>query len=236
MQLNPEKASEFGDFSIEPTAGLEILAVYIDFETKLLIVEEIAERSGGAQPIRVTTIDARAARIVPPAERKNFIDYSERTETDAGLGLTRTFRREINFETGNEFIIEKLCRADEEISGSTRIAFGQNASPNVFDSYRQRLKEQEREESFWQTEYRAKDFEQRAAYWASMMFRHMRWQSESGLDEYAGFTPDWYEYARRREPDFDHLLAFIFERYRYEFDYQGYSETEIRRRLSVPPS
>ena len=94
-------------------------------------------------------------------------------------------------------------------------------------------KVKEREELFWQTEYAAKDFEQRAAYWASMMLRHRRWQSESGLDEYAGFTREWYDFAKSRDPEFDAILAFIFERYKGEFEYQDYSPEEILRRISI---
>lgn len=233
MKINLEKVSEYGDFSIELTDGREILAIYFDFETKLLIVEELAARNGNSQPIYVTTIDAGAARIIPPNERKNHIDYSEQTETDEETGLKRTFRREVNAETGNEFINEKLYESNFEISKSARIAFGKTKPQTIFDSYKQRLKEKEREELFWKTEYAAKNFEERAAYWASMMFRHMRWQSESGLDEYAGFTPEWYEFAVRREPEFDKILSFIFERYKYEFDYQGHSVAEILKRISI---
>jgi hypothetical protein len=235
MKINLEKGSEYGNFSIEPTAGKQILAVYFDFSTKLLIVEELvnAEQNRESRPLHVTTIDAGTARIISLDERKKHIDYSEGREIDEELGLKRIFRREINFETGNEFIIEKLSKLESnaEISSATRTAFGKTAPATVFDDYKARLAQKEREELFWKTEYAAKDFEERAAYWASAMLRQMRWQSESGLDEYAAFTPGWYEFAKNREPDFDKMLTFIFERYRYEFNYQDASETEIRRRI-----
>lgn len=231
MKIDLEKASEYGDFSIEPTDGKEILAVYFDYETKLLIVEELGARTENSRPVYVTTIDARRARIISPDERGNYINYSEQSETDAELGLKRTFRREINPATGNEFIIEKLYQADAEISASTRVAFSKTAPPILFDSYRQRLKEREREETFWKTEYAAKNFDERAAYWAAMMLRHMRRQGESGLDEYAGFTPEWYEFAKQRDPEFDEILSYIFERDKGEFEYQDYSTNEIRRRI-----
>jgi hypothetical protein len=237
MKINTEKISEYGNFSIEPTAGKQILAVYFDFATKLLIVEELADSNKGeqSQTIYVTTIDAAAAKIIPPDERKNYIDYSEASEIEEELGLKRIFSREINFETGGEFIKEKLFKLDSsvEISSSTRIAFGRTAPPTAFDYYKQRLAEQAREELFWKTEYAAKNFEERAAYWASGMLRQMRRQSESGLDEYAAFTPAWHESARSREPEFDKMLSFIFQRYRREFDYQDYREDEIRRRLGM---
>lgn len=235
MKINREKSSEYGDFSIEPTDGRQILAVYVDFTTKLLIVEELADRDQGEtpRPAFITTVDAEAARVIPFDERKNYIDYSEMSEADEESGLKRVFRHEINFETGNETIKEKLYNADsgDEISSSTSIAFGKTAPATIFDSFKQRLAQQEREELFWKTEYAAKSFEDRAAYWASMMFRQMRWQNESGLDEYAGFTPEWYEFAQSREPDFDQMFDFIFERYGYEFAYQDHSEKEIRRRI-----
>ena len=235
MKINPEKDSEYGSFSIEPTAGKQILAVYFDFSTKLLIVEELADADEGksSQPIYVTTIDARAAKIIPPAERKNHIDYSEASEIDEGLGLKRTFRREIVAETGSEFIRERLSALESnvELGRSTRVAFDKNAPQTAFDSYKQRLEQEEREALFWKTRYAAKTFEDRAAYWASTIFRQRRRQSESGLDEYAACTPEWHEFAASREPDFDKMLDFIFERDRREFEYQDLSENEFRRRI-----
>ena len=234
MKINLEKNSEYGNFSIEPTAGKQILAVYFDFVTKLLIVEEIADTArerAKSQPIYVTTIDSEAARIIPLDERKKYINYSKQSEIDEELGLKRIFRRAINAETGNEFVEEKLYKSSIEISRSTRLAFGKTAPPTAFDDYKQRLEQAEREELFWRTQYAAKNFAERAAYWASAILRQMRRQSESGLDEYAAFTPEWYEFANAREPDFDKILSFIFERYKREFDYQDCSENEILRRL-----
>ncbi|HEX8250629.1 MAG TPA: hypothetical protein VF599_20820 [Pyrinomonadaceae bacterium] len=235
MKINAGKASEYGDFSIEPTAGKTILAVYVDFTTRLLIVEELAVANEGkqSQPIFTTTIDAENARVIPPEERKNYIDYAEQSEIDAETGLKRVFRREIDFETGGEIIKEKLYESGSnvEISSATRIAFGKNAPQTVFDSYKQHEQWKAQEELFWKNEYAAKDFAERAAYWSSSMFRHMRWQSESGLDQYAGFSPEWYEFAKSREPDFDKILDFIFERDKGEFDYQDCSPAEILRRI-----
>jgi hypothetical protein len=231
MKLDIERVSEYGSFSIEPTEGRKILAVFLDFETKLLIVEELAARTGDSQLVYVTTIDARAARIIPPGERKNRIDYSEQSETDEEAGLKRVFRREIDTETGNESFSEQLYKSNVQIGRSTRIAFRKSKPETILDSYRRRLEEQEHQELFWKTEYAAKTFEDRAAYWAASIHRHMRWQSESGLDEYAGFTPEWYELAKRREPEFDKILSFMFERYKHEFAYQDCSTDEILRRI-----
>ena len=235
MKIIVGKPSEYGNFSIEPTAGKTILAIYFDFTTRLLIVEELAVANEGkqSQPIFTTTIDAENARVIPPEERENYIDYAEQSEIDAETGLKRISRREIDFGTGGEIIKEKLYEfgTSVEISSATRIAFGKNAPQTVFDSYKQEQEWKAREELFWQNEYAAKSFAERAAYWASSMFRHVRWQSESGLDEYAGFSPEWYEFAKSREPDFDKILAFIFEHYKGEFVYQDCSIAEIRRRI-----
>jgi len=93
MKINLEKTSEYGNFSIEPTAGKQIPAVYFDFAAKLLIVEELADsnKSERSEPIYVTTIDAAARKIIPPDERKNYIDYSEASKIEEEPGLKRIF-------------------------------------------------------------------------------------------------------------------------------------------------
>lgn len=207
MKLDLEKVSEHGSFSIEATEGREIIATFIDFETALLIVEEVAEPPGPSRSIYVTTIDPAAARIVSPAERR--IDYSEKTETDPDTGWKRVFRRELDADTGNEFIHEELYESDIRTSTSRRVAFSATRMPTIFDSKRAWLKEEVRREAFWKTEYAAKSFEERVAYWSGQIHRHMRWQTESGLDPFAGFTPAWYEEARSRDPDFDRILDAV---------------------------
>lgn len=101
----------------------------------------------------------------------------------------------------------------------------------IIEKIQYRIDYRKKEESFWNNEYAAKSFEEKAAYWANGMFRSERWQTESGLDIYNGYTPFWYQFAKNREPDFDKMLLFIFERYQREFEYSDLNPKEILRRI-----
>ena len=80
-------------------------------------------------------------------------------------------------------------------------------------------------------EYAAKSFEDRAAHWAGMMFRSIRWQNEAGLGELDGFDPEWYADAKKREPEWDRMFDYILERWENEFRYQDVTPDSIRRRV-----
>lgn len=117
---------------------------------------------------------------------------------------------------------------------SLEIEFDPNYSAQVnkiIETIKYRIEYQKKQDSFWKNEYAAKSFEEKAAYWANGMFRSERWQTESGLDIYNGYTPAWYEFAKKREPDFDKILVYIFERYERDFDYSDLSPKEILRRI-----
>lgn len=58
----------------------------------------------------------------------------------------------------------------------------------------------------------------------------MRWQAESGLDEYAGYSPEWRVNRLGFEPNLDRLIHDTFKRYlRWEGDYDEYC-----RRVGLP--
>lgn len=101
----------------------------------------------------------------------------------------------------------------------------------IIEKIKYRIDYLKKEDSFWNNEYGAKSFAEKAAFWADGMFRSARWQTESGLDIYDGYTPSWYRFAIDREPDFDQMLVYIFEKYREEFVYNDLSTTEILRRI-----
>lgn len=236
MKLDLDKVSEHGSFSIEPTEGWTIVWVFIDFETKLVIVNELAARAApGAKawdprPGFVTTIDAAARRIIPPGERASRIDYSEKIETDEEFGLKSVSRRELDADSGSEFFDEKLYdHVDTLLSSARRTAFGPSKMPNILDAHRRRLRQE--------APYVQKSlppFEDRVAYWSGQIQRGMRSQSEFGLDEYGKFTPAWYERSKRVDPEFDEILTFLFERYEAEFTYVDCDTDEILRRIGKP--
>ncbi|MBX7173246.1 MAG: hypothetical protein K1X72_19915 [Pyrinomonadaceae bacterium] len=114
-------------------------------------------------------------------------------------------------ENGN-LIFKVTAKAWENI---LEIEFNPNCSAQeikIIETIKYRIAYQKKEDSFWKNDYGAKSFEEKAAYWANGMFRSERWQTESGLDIYEGYTPNWYQFAKKREPDFDKMLVYIFER------------------------
>ena len=227
MKINHEKPSEYGDFSIEPTPGTTITAVYRDAATALLIVEEKAV-AGADERARSITVDPRSAQVIPLEERKHYIDYAKKSEVDAEAGLKRIYWREIRPD-GSEILNERLldAKSGREISHSEGLAFGRAVGPTLLESHKQQLQK----EAAWKAEYAAKGFAERAAYWASIIFRHARWQEEWGLDPSGGIDRSWYEFALSREPEFDRMFEYILERYKDEFAYQDLSPAEIRRRV-----
>jgi hypothetical protein len=63
------------------------------------------------------------------------------------------------------------------------------------------------------------------------MNQQMRWQAESGLDEYAGYSPEWRANRLRFEPNLDRLIHDAFKRYlSWEWDYDEYC-----RRVGLSP-
>lgn len=78
--------------------------------------------------------------------------------------------------------------------------------------------------------YAGYTFEQKVRYWSYTIHQQMRWQAESGLDPYAGFSRDWHAAMKRAEPDFDALINAAFERFlSWEWD-----QAEYERRIQQP--
>lgn len=74
--------------------------------------------------------------------------------------------------------------------------------------------------------YLKKSYEERVKHWASL-HQGMRWQVESGLDEYIGFSKKWLEEIKEYEPDIESILEVVFEKH-----WKGYWDiNEIKRRL-----
>lgn len=101
----------------------------------------------------------------------------------------------------------------------------------IIETIKYRIDYQKKEDSFWNNEYAVKSFSEKASYSANGIFRSERWQTESGLDIYEGYTPAWYQFVKEKEPDFDKMLVYIFEKYKSEFDYSDLNPEEILRRI-----
>ncbi len=232
MKINLERPSEHGSFTIEATAGKTIKHVFRDATTNLLIVEEETEGEGGLRRRFTTTVDPATGQIIPIEDRTSYIDYADQRAVDEETKLELRSSRKVDTTTGAETIYESLVKSDgAEACRTTRMAFTRSRLPTLLDDHKRQEAQNAKNEQFWTTEYAAKDFPARAAHWAGTMFRHMRWQSESGLDPCAGFSREWYSDAKRREPDFDRMFDYILQRYEQELLYHDTSPAEIRRRV-----
>lgn len=232
MKIHHDKPSEHGSFTVEATEGRSIRDVFRDLTTGLLIVEEETEGAPGSRQRFTTTVHPETGQIIPIEERTRHIDYAEQRVVDDETKLELCSCRRVDPTTGDEEIDEWLVKPDgTEVSRRTRIAFAPFGVTTLLENHKRQEAEKAAQERFWTVEYAAKDFAERAAYWAGTMFRHMRWQSESGLDELAGFTPEWFEHAKSREPDFERMFDYLLERYEQELLYQGVSPDTIRRRV-----
>lgn len=234
MKIDHGRPSEHGSFTIEATDGRTIKEVFRDLTTGLLIVRE-EEGEGRSRRRFITTVDPETGQIIPIEERKHHIDYAEQRVLDEGTKLELRSRRKIDATTGDETIDETLVTPDGvEVGRRERIAFFPSKLSTLLDDHEREEAEKAKAELFWTTEYAAMDFEARAAHWAGLMFRHMRWQSESGLDPYAGFNREWFDEAKTREPDFDRMFDYILRRYEQELLYEDTNPDAIRRRVGKP--
>lgn len=232
MRIDRERPSEHGSFTIEPTEGKTIKDVFRDATTGLLIVEEETEGKRGFRRRFTTTVDPETGQIIPIEERKRRIDYAEERTLDEETKLELRSSRTVDATTGVETVYERLVKPNgAEARRTTRTAFTRSRLSTLLDDHKREEAQRAERDRFWTTEYAAKDFAARAAYWAGTMFRHMRWQSESGLDPYAGFTREWFDDAKSREPDFDRMFEYILQRYEQELLYHDASPAEIRRRV-----
>jgi hypothetical protein len=232
MKIDHERPSEHGRFTIEESEGRRITDVFRDATTGLLIVEEQTEGKRGFRRQYATTIDPETGQVIPIEERKGRIDYAEKRVLDAETELELRCSRRVDATTGVETLDERLVApSGAEVGRATHSAFTRVTRSTLLDDHKRRQAQKADEERFWTTEYAAKDFAARAAYWAGTMFRHMRWQTESGLDPCAGFDREWFDYAKSREPDFERMFDYILQRYEQDFLYEDTSPAAIRRRV-----
>lgn len=86
-----------------------------------------------------------------------------------------------------------------------------NELSNLFDI--ERDKEDKKWLQFHQEEYPTFSFDQKVKHWSGTLHRQMRWQAESGLDPYAIYDKDWYDNAKKEEPNIDSIMDEVFAKY-----------------------
>ena len=71
--------------------------------------------------------------------------------------------------------------------------------------------------------YDQKNFNEKVDFWAGRMNQGMRWQADSGLDPYAGYSAEWRENILCFEPNFDTIIEEAFERFlSWEWNHEEY--------------
>ena len=64
---------------------------------------------------------------------------------------------------------------------------------------------------FWKNIYPKKSYEERVSYWSGSFGRQMRWNGESGVDEFAVFSHSAYCFWKSHEPKIDEMLPTILK-------------------------
>lgn len=67
-------------------------------------------------------------------------------------------------------------------------------------------------EELLKPEYQNLSFDQKVSLWSGDLHQSMRWQGESGYDEYAIFSRAWYLAVKEGEPGFDEIMDQVFEK------------------------
>ena len=84
------------------------------------------------------------------------------------------------------------------------------------------------EEKFWAETYPAYSFEEKVKHWSGSLYRQMRWNGESGYDEYGIYSPEWHAAVLALEPEIDRIMDELFDR-RWG---SSWSKAEYLKRIS----
>ncbi|HEY9007692.1 MAG TPA: hypothetical protein VIM75_16245 [Ohtaekwangia sp.] len=199
----------------------KIVKKYIDFETRLLVVELIKNNSNS---IHFVTINSRSGELIPVEERSGFIDYSEKEIPAKRHNCNIVICREVNNSTGAEFFVPN----GEIMLSKKSIAFSSKRHEGIEADFNEAELLKEREESFWLNEYNNYSRSKKIEYWLSNIHHGMRIQGEATGDKYSEFSKAWYNYVKSREPDFDSIFIAVTRQLGFDFDWNEY---EKRKRV-----
>lgn len=208
------------DFDVIETKGRKILKKYIDYSTKLFVVEEIDDFKN---TIYYTTIDCKLIQIISYENRKFYINYNEFQHILTNLNFIIVSKRTLNVSTGKEIIDEKLVNENGNIVLSRQIlAFNENHLENIEDIYikNEFLKEEER--LFWINEYCNYSIENKIKYWLADIQHGMRMQGEATNDPYSEFSVEWYENVKSKDANFDFIFSKAVQSFNINFDWKEY--------------
>lgn len=223
MKVDHTKSSQFGPFQILPTTGKKIIQQFIDYETKLLIIQEIAitKKAGNfSQLILLTTLNPTKGTIISPKDRPDYIDYATKVTVAKDLPVKSVVQRVVNLQTGNEsfeYTIRDLLTNKILVSGSA-IAFSKKQLVSPLEKYQKQLSKNKEREEFWAVTYPAKSYEERVKYWGNTLHQLMRWQTESGYEEASIFSKQWLEENQKVEPQLLQIIEELLETWDFYWD------------------
>lgn len=233
MEIINNISSKYGNFTIKSSPDRHIESIFIDYQTKLLIVQEtlFADKHLNSKETYVTTIDTKIGKIINLVDRKDYIDYQDKIEKNELLRVYSISKRIINIRTCDEYFSEILYNLDTNniIGNRQRIAFYDKAQSSYIDLHIKHLESKSEEELFWKNEYPKKSFNQKVEFWNGILHRQMRWQGESGYDEYLIFNKDWYVKTIHQDPEFERVFDNLLEN---SFKQYGWNVDEIRKRIN----
>ncbi|HLO89428.1 MAG TPA: hypothetical protein VK203_31075 [Nostocaceae cyanobacterium] len=212
MKIKYNDPSTTPRFDIIATDGRHIIKQFIDHKTGYIVVMEINTEQLSDTNVYYTLIEPSKGLIISPQERLASIE-TERIILNKEYGLRLTIIHTINMQTGQETLHETLVEILTGKVKSTRQSspFAPEPSPNLLDIYLERQAEKQVNSTQLYEKYAQMSLEEKKAYWLRNVMLQMRFQDESGLDEYAFFTPENYAEWLATEPDFDQILDFVIE-------------------------
>ncbi|BAZ28648.1 hypothetical protein NIES4074_10820 [Cylindrospermum sp. NIES-4074] len=213
MEIQYRRSASESNFEIIPTPDRKIIKQFLDYETGYLVVMEISTDYPTDTNSYYTLIDPNTGLIISPQARLSSIEGWERTIVDEEHGLQLTSRRTVDLPTGQETLHETLIEIANGKVKSTgeSTPFAPEPSPNLLDKYLERQAEKQRNSNWWEEEYAQMSLEEKQGFWLHNTMLQMRFQGESGYDEYAFFTPENYDDWLAKEPEIDQILDFVIE-------------------------
>jgi len=219
MRVDKTEKGEFGNFKIYETEGREIVSKFIDFETKLIIIREKYRDldAWGGFGYDCITINQNSGDIIDLEKRSEFINYDEQFGENISAKITWKTKR-ISGNNGSEKIEIEIFHPNEDkpLKSSFLQAFSNKPHKSIKELYEYLIKS--REESEIQKEkaleqYLNKSYEDRVKYWSGSLHQQMRWNGESGVDEYAVFSKAWLSEVKKYEPRIEEILDDVMDKY-----------------------
>lgn len=215
MKIDKSTNGAFGDFLIYESEGEKCRRKFIDSETGMLIVmmQQGTVENGFTGDSYHAMINPNNGEIIEIEDRKKYISYDEISDKDEELKISWQ-RRRIPWLKGNEYFeFDIFIESEEEpIKLKYWFAFSEKPHKTIQEWYKEHLiaKENRNKDII---EYQKKPYSEKVKFWSGNLHQQMRWNGESGYDEYAVFSKQWLESTKGFEPQIEKILDDVIEKY-----------------------